>query len=127
LNFKLQAKGLGLRADLSAGDGHQGQSDVWGFMAMPFYDFGSGFQLVGRYNYIRSDEPNGVRLAAYENEAVSGRGDRYQDLYLGLNYYFYQHKLKLQTGVQFADMEDEADDGGAYSGVSWTSGFRVSW
>jgi phosphate-selective porin OprO/OprP len=127
LNLKLQAKGLGMRADLSAGDGHLGQSDVWGFMAMPFYSFGSGFQAVFRYTFVGSDKPNGVRLATYENQVVSGRGDRYQDVYLGLNYYFYQHKLKLQSGVQLAEMEDRANDGGAYSGVSWTSGLRVSW
>jgi phosphate-selective porin OprO/OprP len=127
LNFKLHAGPWNLRTDLAAGDGHMGQSDVWGFMAMPFYDLGAGFQLVGRYTFIQSDEINGVRLATYENQVVSGRGDEYNELYLGLNYYFYQHKLKLQTGVQFADMEDGANDGGAYSGVGWTTGLRVSW
>ena len=127
LNFKLQAARWGLRTDLAAGDGHLGQSDVYGFMAMPFYDFGDGFQLVGRYTFVRSDEINGVRLASYENQLVSGRGDEYDELYLGLNYYFYAHRLKLQTGVQFAEMEDRANDGGAYSGVAWTTGLRVSW
>jgi phosphate-selective porin OprO/OprP len=48
-------------------------------------------------------------------------------VYLGANYYFYGHKLKLQSGVQLADMNDGAADGGAYSGVSWTNGLRVSW
>jgi len=127
LNFKVQAADWGLRTDLAAGDGHLGESDVYGFMAMPFYDFGDGFQLVGRYTFVQSDEVNGVRLATYENRVVPERGDEYRELYLGLNYYFYQHKLKLQTGVQFADMEDRADDGGAYSGVAWTTGLRVSW
>jgi phosphate-selective porin OprO/OprP len=127
LNFKLRAGPWSLRTDLAAGDGHRGQSDVWGFMAMPFYDFGDGFQIVGRYTFVQSDEVNGVRLAAYENEVVSGRGNEYHDLYAGLNYYFYGHKLKLQTGVQFADMADSANDGGAYEGVSWTTGLRVSW
>ena len=46
---------------------------------------------------------------------------------LGANYYFYGHKLKLQTGVQYADMNDTANDGGAYSGVAWISGIRVGW
>jgi phosphate-selective porin OprO/OprP len=127
LNFKLQAARWGLRTDLAAGDGHLGESDVYGFMAMPFYDFGDGFQLVGRYTFVQSDEVNGVRLGTYENRVVPERGDEYNELYLGLNYYFYGHKLKLQTGVQFADMEDRANDGGAYSGVGWTTGLRVSW
>ena len=37
------------------------------------------------------------------------------------------HKLKLQGGIQFADMRDRANDGGAYSGVAGPSGFRMSW
>ena len=51
----------------------------------------------------------------------------YNELYLGANYYFYGHRLKLQTGLQWADMKDRANDGGAYSGVSWTTGLRVGW
>ncbi len=127
INFKLRTARWGLRTDLAAGDGHLGDSDVYGFMAMPFYDFGDGFQLVGRYTFVQSDDVNGVRLGTYENRVVAERGDEYNELYLGLNYYFYGHKLKLQTGVAFADMEDRANDGGAYSGVGWTSGLRVSW
>jgi phosphate-selective porin OprO/OprP len=127
LNFSLKADDLGLRTDLAGGDGHMGQSDVYGFMAMPFYDFGDGFQLVGRYTFVRSDEANGVRLATYENQVVTGQGDEYQELYLGLNYYIYGHRLKLQTGVQFAEMKDRANDGGEYSGFAWTTGLRVGW
>jgi phosphate-selective porin OprO/OprP len=85
------------------------------------------FQIIGRYTLVKSSKPNGVRLATYENTVVSGRGDRYDELYLGATYFFYGHKLKLQTGVQWAEMDDRADDGGAYSGVSWTTGLRVGW
>jgi phosphate-selective porin OprO/OprP len=127
LNLKLETGGWGLRTDVAAGDGHLGQANVWGAMAMPYYGFGGGFQIVGRYTYLESGDRNGVRFATYENQVVSGRGDEYNELYLGLNYFFYGHKLKLQTGVQFADMEDRAADGGAYSGTVWTTGFRVSW
>ena len=72
-------------------------------------------------------DPNGVLLGTYENRIVRGRGDEYNELYLGANYYFYGHKLKLQSGLQFADMNDRAADGGDYSGVSWTTGIRVGW
>ena len=126
-NFKIEDRKWGARADLSIGSGYLGQSDLWGVMAMPFYNVTDKFQIIGRYTYLRSEGPNGVRLARYENQAVSGRGDRYNELYLGANYFFYGHKLKLQSGMQFADMNDRANDGGAYAGVSWTSGLRVSW
>jgi phosphate-selective porin OprO/OprP len=127
VNFKLEADAWGLRTDLSAGSGYLGQSDVWGAMAMPYVNVTGRLQVVGRYTFVTSEGANGVRLATYENAIVSGRGDRYSEVYGGVNYYFYGHKLKLQTGVQWADMNDRAGDGGAYSGASWVTGVRVGW
>jgi len=127
VNFQFEADRWGLRADLTGASGYLGQSGLWGLMAMPFLNVTSKLQFVGRYTFLHSGDPNGVRLATYESRVVSGRGDRYHEGYLGVNYFFYGHKLKLQSGVQFADLRDRAGDGGAYSGVSWTSGLRVSW
>jgi phosphate-selective porin OprO/OprP len=127
VNFKFEADKWGLRTDLSDASGYLGQSDLWAFMAMPFANATDKLQILGRYTFLDSDSPNGVRLATYENLVVPGRGDRYNELYLGANYYFYGHKLKLQSGVQFADMNDRANDGGAYSGVSWVTGLRIGW
>ena len=127
VNFRLEDDRWGVRTDLSTATGYLGQSDLWGVMAMPFYNITSEFQVIGRYTFLDSDGPNGIRLATYENQVVAGRGDRYNELYLGANYYFYGHRLKLQSGLQFADMNDRANDGGAYSGVSWTTGLRVGW
>ena len=127
INFKLDAGGWGLRTDVSAGSGYLQQSDLWGVMAMPFVNITEKLQFVGRYTFLRSDDPNGVRLATYDKRIVSDRGDQYNELYFGVNYFFYGHRLKLQTGAHFADMNDRADDGGNYSGVSWTSGLRVGW
>lgn len=127
LNFSLDAGRWGVRSDLAAGDGHLGQSDLWGAMLMPFFNLTGNLQLVGRYTFLQSNDRNGVRLALYENTIVPGRGDEYQEIYLGLNYYFYKHKLKLQTAVQYADMTDRARDGGDYSGWAWTTGLRIAW
>ena len=126
-NFKFTADRWGIREDVSAAAGYLGQSDLWGVMTMPFVNITGELQLVGRHTFLKSDNPNGVRLATYENTVVAERGDRYNEFYLGANYYFYSHKLKLQSGLQFADMNDRANDGGAYSGTSWTTGLRVSW
>ena len=57
----------------------------------------------------------------------SGSGDKYSEGYLGVNYYFYGHRLKLQSGVEFGEMQDRANDGGAYSGTSWVTGLRLGW
>ncbi len=127
INFRFEDGKWGTRADFSTASGYLGQSGMWAIQAMPFVNLTDKLQAVVRYTLVESDDPNGVRLATYESRIVSGRGDEYNELYLGANYYVYGHKLKLQTGVQFADMNDRANDGGAFNGVSWTTGLRVGW
>jgi phosphate-selective porin OprO and OprP len=126
-NFMFESGRWGFRADVSSASGYLGQSDLWGVMTMPFYNITPKLQIVARHTYLRSDETNGVRIARYESQVTPDRGDEYNEFYAGANYYFYGHKLKLQSGVQFARMNDAAADGGAYSGVSATTGLRVSW
>jgi phosphate-selective porin OprO/OprP len=126
-HFRLEADRWGFRGDVSAATGYLGQSDLSAFMAMPFFNITEKLQAIGRYTYVGSEDPNGVRLATYESRVVPGRGDEYNELYLGANYYFYSHRLKLQTGLQWADMNDQASDGGEYSGLSWTTGLRIGW
>jgi phosphate-selective porin OprO/OprP len=127
LNFKLDSGRWGLRSDLSRTTGYLGQSGILGIMAMPSLHVTPKFEVVARYTFLNSDEVNGLALATYENRVAHGAGDRYNEGYLGVNYYFYGHKLKLQSGLQFADMRDRADDGGAYHGTSWTTGLRIGW
>jgi phosphate-selective porin OprO and OprP len=127
VHFRLALPRWGVRSELSTASGYLGQSDVRAMMAMPFLNLTNELQLVGRYTLVDSAGPNGLRLATYENRVVGGRGDRYDELYVGANYYFYGHKLKLQSGLQWGNMDDEAADGGAYSGASWVTGLRVSW
>jgi phosphate-selective porin OprO/OprP len=127
VNLRLEKTRWGLRSDLTAGSGYYSQSNVWGVEVMPFINVTPELQIVGRYDFLDSTDPNGIRLGTYEDRVVSGRGDEFHDFYVGANYYFYGHQLKLQTGLQFADMQDRADDGGEYSGVSWVTGLRVGW
>jgi phosphate-selective porin OprO/OprP len=127
INFRFETTKYGFRSDLSTAAGYLGQTDLWAVQLMPFYNVTDKLQIVTRYTHVGSDGPDGIRLATYESRVVSGKGDEFNELYLGANYYFYGHRLKLQTGLQFADMNDSADNGGAYSGASWTTGLRVGW
>jgi phosphate-selective porin OprO/OprP len=127
LSSQWQQGNWGLRTDLSAGDGHFGQSDVGGLVLMPFYDFTEHLQAVVRYTYITSSDNNGVRLNRYESEIVSGRGDQYDEIYTGFNVFFYGHKFKWQTGLQYTSLDDDANDGGEYEGWGISTGLRLSW
>jgi phosphate-selective porin OprO and OprP len=126
-HMKVEDTRWGVRGDVSKTVGYLGQHAILGMMAMPYYNFTDKFQAVVRYTFLDSDGPNGLSLNTYENRAARGNGDRYSETYLGVNYFIYGHKLKLQTGVHFADMRDQANDGGAFSGVSWTTGLRIGW
>jgi phosphate-selective porin OprO/OprP len=127
INFRFEDARWGARGEFATASGYLGQNGMWAVQAMPFVNVTARLQGIVRYTYIDSDAVNGIRLATYESRISSGRGDEYNELYLGANYYLYGHKLKVQTGVQFADMNDRANDGGAFSGVSWTTGLRVGW
>ena len=127
LNSRWEEGRWGLWTDASAGLGYDDQRDVWGATLMPFYNLGALVQLVLRYTYIASDGDNGVHLPRYHEDIVAGRGDEYNEIYAGLNRYFYGHKLKWQTGIQYADMGDSAGDGGATHGWGLTTGLRAFW
>ena len=119
----------GLRTDLSAGKGLDRQSDIWGLVLMPVYSFSEYQQVVLRYTYMDSSDDNGLRLGRYEREVVSGKGDRYNEVYMGYNLFIYGQKLKWQTGLQFTKMDDNADDDnkGKYTGWGLTTGLRMYW
>jgi phosphate-selective porin OprO/OprP len=128
VNFRFEEGRVGTRGDLSTAVGYLGQRDAWSFMLMPYFNATDKLQFVGRYTFVDSDGPNGVSLATYENRVVTrGASDEYTEGYVGVNYYFYGHRLKLQSGVAFASMQDRANDGGAYSGTSWVTGLRIGW
>ena len=117
----------GLWSDLSAGRGFAEQPDVWGLVAMPFYDFTPRYQIVGRLTFVTSDGHNGVRLPRYVDEIVDGRGNEYREIYLGFNAFFYGHKFKWQTGIEWGEMDDSAADGGMYDGWGLSAGLRLYW
>jgi phosphate-selective porin OprO and OprP len=128
IHWRLEEGRIGMRGDVSMASGYFTQPDLWAVMAAPYFNVTPKLQIVGRYTFVESDRVNGVRLGTYENRVVtSGRGDKYSEGYLGASYYFYGHRLKLQTGLHFGEMTDAASDGGAYSGTSWVTGLRIGW
>ena len=117
----------GLRTDLSGGRAYGEQSDVWGWVVMPYYNFNSRYQLLFRFTFVTSRGENGVRLPRYEGRIVDGNGNEYTEVYIGLNVFLYGHRLKWQTGIELGNMEDDANDGGEYRGIGLNTGIRIYW
>ncbi len=127
INFRLEQPRWGFRSDLAAATGYLGQSDLWSLMLLPYVNATDKLQFVTRFTTVQSDDPSGVQLPTYENRVVSARGDDYNEWYLGANYYFYGHRLKVQTGVDYADMDNPPASRAIYTGWGWTTGIRVGW
>jgi len=127
LHFRYDTGSWGVRSDLTGGIGYGAQSDLIGLVLMPFYHLNDYFEIVARYTFLNSFDDNGLRFARYESRIESGRGDRYNELFFGINWYLYGHKLKWQSGIKLTRMKDAANDSGDYRGVGWTTGFRMSW
>jgi phosphate-selective porin OprO/OprP len=128
LNLTLEDGNWGISAEAVLADGALGQSDGQGFSVTPWVSLAKKLQMVGRFTHMTSEANNGLRFARYEN-AVTGtrRGDRYNEVYGGLNYQIHGNNLKVQTGLTYANMRDRANDGGRYDGITWTSALRISW
>jgi phosphate-selective porin OprO/OprP len=133
---KFKQNDWGLQSDISWGKGDLDQSDLFGVVVMPTYQQNEKIQWVARYTYLSSSEDNGVRLGRYDSKVVDEygqssvdgeRGDKYQEVYAGVNWFINDHKLKLQAGLQYAKMDDNANDGGAYDGWSFTVAMRSYW
>ncbi|QOL25341.1 hypothetical protein LP316_13720 [Thalassotalea sp. LPB0316] len=124
---KFERDSWGIWTDIGFGKGHKEQSDIWGYELMPYYTLNDKFQYVMRFTYIHSSDPHGIRQGRYDSELTQGRGDRYSEIYGGVNWYFNRHKLKLQLGLQYADMSDKTNQGGNFSGVALTTAFRLYW
>ena len=110
--------------DLSFSNGYDSQSDVWGIQLMPFYDFSNKLQGVFSYTYVESDDPLDVDVTRYERD-LAGRGDEMSEYFLGINYFFYGHKLKWQNAFQYSEMDNLGSK--VYEGWGYTSGLRISW
>jgi hypothetical protein len=83
-------------------------------------------QLNLRYQYVSSNEDNGLHLQKrYEGKVTQGDGDNYQALYAGLSYFLYDHKFKFMLGGEYARMKDAGNDGGEYRGWTWFGAVRL--
>lgn len=98
--------------------------DTRGFMIMPSVFLTDRLQAVARYESAESDRATGLRapsryarrtdlLAVREADEERDlpkidpqRGNEYQALYLGANYYFANHAHKVMAGIEFAELDN---------------------
>jgi phosphate-selective porin OprO/OprP len=109
----------------TGGQGTDG--DVFGGFLQGTYDvLPKKLQLVGRYSFAYGDGDRSVRRQTrYESLVVDGRGNQYQAIYLGAQYFINGDKLKFLAGAEYADLSG-GPSGRGYDGVTYLTGIRFS-
>lgn len=112
-NTEIKGTGWGAYTDFLYGNvdaRKDDDTDLWGVVFMPYYDFSDKWQVVYRYMRMWGGYDDEDRLAGrgmgvdldWELRTGSGlvEGDRLSSHYVGLNHYICGHKLKLQFGLE---------------------------
>lgn len=108
------------------------EGEFGGIVLMPMYWLNQNkLKVVGRYLYQKADCTKGLKLnsryaplADIRDQTIdlnSGRGDKHQAFYLGLNYYLCGENLKLVNGLQ----HDELESSGSTQFRGWTVGSSI--
>lgn len=135
------AGGFDLRAEYMAGD-NDGDS-VSGWYLTPSLFVSEQVQLVSRFEQADSDKATGIRAPSRYMQRADGlavretkdaddvviskvdpqRGDAYQAVYLGVNYYLNGNNHKLMTGVELAELDNT--DAGKLEAVTVYGAWRM--
>lgn len=96
-----------LVAEITGGIGSD-TGNATGLNLQPTYFLNHYLQIATRYQLAGSNNDEGLQAQRrYEREAGVGAGDLYQAGYVGLNYYIAKHRLKLMTGLEYANMSGQ--------------------
>ena len=127
--FDYQNGRLGLVAQVAYGNGTTAKGDLASFMVMPtYYIIPEKLELIARYQYANSDQPNGITTLGRQVSNVGKfTGDTYHSAYVGLNYYIYGQKAKLMVGGQYDELTGGTGKNANYRGWTTLVGFRVFW
>lgn len=99
-------KAFDLRAEYLHADSFDGDTTN-GWYVLPSYFVTEKFQLVGRYEWMKADAADGIRSPSrYSRRVGDLRGDQFQALYAGANYYFKGDANKVMLGVELSEIDD---------------------
>jgi phosphate-selective porin OprO/OprP len=119
-------EGFGFFAEGIYAEGND-RGDAYGITIMPSYMITSNLEAILRYHYAGSDGDSGIRAQSRYDRRVdnlsSQRGDAYQGVYGGINYYIYGDKLKLMGGVEYGSLDQ--DNGDSLDVLTFIGGVRL--
>jgi phosphate-selective porin OprO/OprP len=84
------------------------EGDAFGFNIQPGYFLTDKLQLATRYQLAFANEENGLLAQRrYERTIGLNTGEFYQAGYAGFNYYVAGHRIKLVSGLEYANLDGQ--------------------
>ena len=128
LSHQLEWENLETRAEVMWGESFDNDS-VGGFYIMPAWSLTEQWQVVARYEWMKARYDDAFQAPnRYIRRTFSGspRGDRFDAVFAGLNYFVMGHDLKLQWGLEWSDLRDtRTDDEERLHGITAIGGARL--
>lgn len=128
LNSDFKAGKWELYTDFLGGTQRNGDGGAYGVILTPSVFLTKKLQGVVRYQYAHGDHDSLRLQRRYERLAhdlgSAETGSDYNALYLGFNYYLYDHKLKLMAGAELHRMSNR-EHGTSFNGVTVLTGLRL--
>jgi phosphate-selective porin OprO/OprP len=107
-----------LMTEITAGFGGERGSAI-GLNFQPGFYLTDDWQVVARYQLAFASEADGlVPQRRYERPAGMDPGDLYQAIYLGVNHYIADHRIKVISGIEYANMNGQDN-------ITASIGFRM--
>jgi len=115
-----------IRTEYMTGSSPDGDTD--GFYIQPSMMLNEKLQVVGRYETISSDNPEGIRATSRYGRRVDivdgvDRGDGFSALYVGLNYYITGNGDKVMLGFEMNELENTG--AGTYDSTTVFTAWRT--
>lgn len=125
VSVHFEAGAIDIRAEYFMGT--EGDDDIDGFYIMPSMKLSDALEAVARFEVAESDAADGIRAQsryARRTELAddADRGDDFQALYLGLNYYFQKYN-KIMFGIEFSELDNT--ENGTLESTSLFGAYRV--
>lgn len=97
-----------LRAEYLHANDFNGDS-TYGWYVSPSYFLTEKFQITGRYEWMKSDNNDGItspgRYMRRSGDFGGLEGNEFQAIYAGANYYFNGDANKVMFGVEYAELD----------------------
>ena len=133
---EVSSERMDLLVDLMLANGDV--NTAWGLTVLgSYWLYEDAVQIVGRYHYADTDDDNGLIVGYGIGSAIGDStqpqtypttftADELHSFYFGLNFYFFENYIILNTGIEYQLLKDDDDSALDADSWIWQAGGRIA-